>query len=470
MRKRRKIKKRRTNYSEMFINFSVTTVLFFIAFFFFLVPKVKLNDPIDKVININSVYSNEGVTIEDIFGNKMIFKAISNIDTSKNSINKLDYIYKDNFFSFRIKQNVIVKDIESPKIILNGNKEEYYCPNSKYEEQGYKAYDNVDKDITKLVKVKKYANKIIYSVTDSSGNKKEVTRFIKKGDKEKPTITLNGDKDIFITIGEQYKDEGVVAIDNCDQDITSKVKVTNNIDNTKVGDYKIKYQVKDNSNNKSTITRNIKVREPLEPNTIYLTFDDGPRDGTTDKILDILKEKDVKATFFVTNNGSDDLIRRAFSEGHSLGIHTASHRYDLIYASVDNYFNDLNIVENRIFNITGKKTNIIRFPGGSSNTISKKYSLGIMSTLTKDVISKNYQYFDWNIDSGDSIYNNSKNDIYNNVINNISKDKYNVILMHDTKNKTVEVLPMIIDYAKSNGYNFKTLTSNTIPIRQKVNN
>ncbi len=470
MRKRRKIKKRRTNYSEMFINFSVTTVLFFIAFFFFLVPKVKLNDPIDKVININSVYSNEGVTIEDIFGNKMIFKAISNIDTSKNSINKLDYIYKDNFFSFRIKQNVIVKDIESPKIILNGNEEEYYCPNSKYEEQGYKAYDNVDKDITKLVKVKKYANKIIYSVTDSSGNKKEVTRFIKKGDKEKPTITLNGDKDIFITIGEQYKDEGVVAIDNCDQDITSKVKVTNNIDNTKVGDYKIKYQVKDNSNNKSTITRNIKVREPLEPNTIYLTFDDGPRDGTTDKILDILKEKDVKATFFVTNNGSDDLIRRAFSEGHSLGIHTASHRYDLIYASVDNYFNDLNIVENRIFNITGKKTNIIRFPGGSSNTISKKYSLGIMSTLTKDVISKNYQYYDWNIDSGDSIYNNSKNDIYNNVINNISKDKYNVILMHDTKNKTVEVLPMIIDYAKSNGYNFKTLTSNTIPIRQKVNN
>ena len=470
MRKRRKIKKRRTNYSEMFINFSVTTVLFFIAFFFFLVPKVKLNDPIDKVININSVYSNEGVTIEDIFGNKMIFKAISNIDTSKNSINKLDYIYKDNFFSFRIKQNVIVKDIESPKIILNGNKEEYYCPNSKYEEQGYKAYDNVDKDITKLVKVKKYANKIIYSVTDSSGNKKEVTRFIKKGDKEKPAITLNGDKDIFITIGEQYKDEGVVAIDNCDQDITSKVKVTNNIDNTKVGDYKIKYQVKDNSNNKSTITRNIKVREPLEPNTIYLTFDDGPRDGTTDKILDILKEKDVKATFFVTNNGSDDLIRRAFSEGHSLGIHTASHRYDLIYASVDNYFNDLNIVENRIFNITGKKTNIIRFPGGSSNTISKKYSLGIMSTLTKDVISKNYQYYDWNIDSGDSIYNNSKNDIYNNVINNISKDKYNVILMHDTKNKTVEVLPMIIDYAKSNGYNFKTLTSNTIPIRQKVNN
>ena len=466
----RKIKRRITYFSERFINITVTVVLFLFAFFFFVVPKVKLNEPINKVVNINSIYNNEGITIEDIFGNKKIVKSLNNIDTSKKTVNKVDYIYKDNFFSFRIKQNIIVEDIESPKIILNGDKEEYFCPNSKYKEQGYKAYDNVDKDITKSVKVKKYSDKIVYSVTDSSGNKSEVTRFIKKGDDEKPVITLNGDKDIFIPLGGEYIDEGISAIDNCDQDITSKVKVTDNIDNTKVGDYKIEYQVKDNSNNKSTITRNIKVREPLEPNTIYLTFDDGPRDGTTDKILDILKEKDVKATFFVTSNGSDNLIRRAYNEGHSLGIHTSSHRYDLIYASIDNYYNDLNIVENRIFNITGKKTNLIRFPGGSSNTISKKYSQGIMSTLTKDVISKNYQYYDWNIDSTDAVYNSSKNDIYNNVINNISKDKYNIILMHDTKNKTVEVLPMIIDYAKSNGYNFKTLTSNTIPMRQKVNN
>lgn len=466
----RKIKRRITYFSERFINITVTIVLFLFAFFFFAVPKVKLNEPINKVVNINSIYNNEGITIEDIFGNKKIVKSLNNIDTSKKTVNKVDYIYKDNFFSFRIKQNIIVEDIESPKIILNGDKEEYFCPNSKYKEQGYKAYDNVDKDITKSVKVKKYSDKIVYSVTDSSGNKSEVTRFIKKGDDEKPVITLNGDKDIFIPLGGEYIDEGISAIDNCDQDITSKVKVTDNIDNTKVGDYKIEYQVKDNSNNKSTITRNIKVREPLEPNTIYLTFDDGPRDGTTDKILDILKEKDVKATFFVTSNGSDNLIRRAYNEGHSLGIHTSSHRYDLIYASIDNYYNDLNIVENRIFNITGKKTNLIRFPGGSSNTISKKYSQGIMSTLTKDVISKNYQYYDWNIDSTDAVYNSSKNDIYNNVINNISKDKYNIILMHDTKNKTVEVLPMIIDYAKSNGYNFKTLTSNTIPMRQKVNN
>ena len=174
----RKIKRRITYFSERFINITVTVVLFLFAFFFFVVPKVKLNEPINKVVNINSIYNNEGITIEDIFGNKMIFKTISNIDTSKNSINKLDYIYKDNFFSFRIKQNIIVEDIESPKIILNGDKEEYFCPNSKYKEQGYKAYDNVDKDITKSVKVKKYSDKIVYSVTDSSGKKRVMMRSL----------------------------------------------------------------------------------------------------------------------------------------------------------------------------------------------------------------------------------------------------------------------------------------------------
>src|SRR5699024_8931981 len=128
---------------------------------------------------------------------------------------------------------------------------------------------------------------------------------------------------------------------------------------------------------------------------IYLTFDDGPRDGTTDVILDILKEKGVKATFFVTMNGNDSLIKRIVDEGHSIGIHTASHKYDIIYASRDNYFNDLEQVHKRIYDITGVDSKLIRFPGGSSNTISKKYSEGIMSTLTKEVLNKGYQYYDW---------------------------------------------------------------------------
>ena len=113
---------------------------------------------------------------------------------------------------------------------------------------------------------------------------------------------------------------------------------------------------------------------------------------------------------------TDSVVKRIVNEGHSIGIHTASHRYDIIYASLDNYYNDLEQVHSRIYNLTGVDTKLLRFPGGSSNTISKKYSEGIMSTLTKDVIAKGYQYYDWNVDSTDAISSTSKDDIYNNTI------------------------------------------------------
>ena len=467
---KRKIKRRRVSKSDIFINTIVTLVLCLFVFLFLVVPKVKLNESFNKTININSSYQNEGITINTFPFNKKVVKPITNINTKDLGIKQLDYDYKSNIFTFHIKQNVIVKDIEKPKIILKGNTEEYYCPNGKYKELGYKAYDNVDKDITDKVKVERLKDKIIYRVIDSSGNKKEVTRYIKQKDIDSPNIILNGESNVFLSLNESYIEEGVVVSDNCDKDLTAKVEITNNINNTKVGDYKVIYKVKDNSNNKSKTIRNVKVRESLLPNTIYLTFDDGPRDGTTDKILDILKEKNVKATFFITGNGTDSLVKRIVNEGHSIGIHTASHRYDIIYTSIDNYYNDLEQVHDRIYNLTGVDTKLLRFPGGSSNTISKKYSEGIMSILTKDVVDKGYQYYDWNIDSTDAEYNTSKDDIYNNIINTISHDKYNVILMHDTKNKTVEALPLIIDYAKSNGYNFSSLNINTMPIRQKVNN
>ena len=273
-----------------------------------------------------------------------------------------------------------------------------------------------------------------------------------------------------MSLNESYMEDGAVALDNCDLDISNNIVITNNIDISKVGDYEVKYIVKDSSNNKSLVIREVKVRKLLDPNTIYLTFDDGPREGTTDVILDVLKEKGVKATFFVTNNGSDELIKRIVNEGHSIGIHTASHRYDVIYASVDNYFNDLELVKQRIYNLTGINTNLIRFPGGSSNTISKKYSEGIMSILTSEVLKRGYQYYDWNIESGDSSFATNKIKLYNSVTSKLSHDKYNVILMHDTKTYTRDSLAEIIDYAYSNGYNFSAISSSDMLVRQKVNN
>ena len=115
-----------------------------------------------------------------------------------------------------------------------------------------------------------------------------------------------------------------------------------------------------------------------------MTFDDGPSENTI-KVLDILKEYDVKATFFVTGHAPsyNDFIKEAFEQGHSIGLHTYSHDYKNIYSSTNAYFNDLDQINSMVESITGQKSDIIRFPGGSSNSISAKYSPGIMSKLVK---------------------------------------------------------------------------------------
>ena len=207
---------------------------------------------------------------------------------------------------------------------------------------------------------------------------------------------------------------------------------------------------------------------------IYLTFDDGPS-NLTNSILDILKNEGVKATFFVTGNVDSyrNILSREYNEGHTIGLHTYSHDYKYLYSNKSNFFSDLDKINNSIYNIIGKKSNIIRFPGGSSNTISRNYSKGIMSYLTVESINRGYNYFDWNIDSNDagSDINNS-NRIYYNVVNNLNPNGINVILMHDsyTHSATVKALSNIISFGKENGYLFKGIDNNTSYVRHKVNN
>ena len=213
------------------------------------------------------------------------------------------------------------------------------------------------------------------------------------------------------------------------------------------------------------------VAERGKNGTIYLTFDDGPRNGTTNVILDILKEEGVKATFFVTNGGPDELIKREYDEGHTVALHTASHDYATVYASVDAYFNDLNIVSTRVKNITGEESKIIRFPGGSSNTVSRHYCVGIMSTLTQLVLERGYRYYDWNVSSGDAAGGTvTKEMVYSNVVNSLSRDRINVVLMHDIKPYTRDALRDIIRYGKENGYTFERITPATQMVTQRVNN
>ena len=244
-----------------------------------------------------------------------------------------------------------------------------------------------------------------------------------------------------------------------------------------VGTYKIKYTVTDSSNNTDEVIRTVIVRNnnlynngSIGNGVIYLTFDDGPNNGTTNVILDILKEEGVKATFFVTCNGPDNLIKRIYDEGHTLAIHTCTHDYSYVYSSVDNYFNDLNRVSTRVKNITGYDAKIIRFPGGSSNTVSRRYSYGIMSTLTGMVLDKGYRYYDWNVDSKDAGGANSSSQVYNNVVNYLSHNRSNVVLMHDVKYQTRDALRDIIRYAKNNGYTFSKIEMDTYMVRHGVNN
>ena len=226
----------------------------------------------------------------------------------------------------------------------------------------------------------------------------------------------------------------------------------------------------DSAGNKSEAKRMVHVIVPSPKGTIYLTFDDGPKYGTTDAILNILKEEGVKATFFVTNGGPDELIRREYNEGHTVALHTASHNYQTVYSSVEGYFNDLNIVHDRVLRITGQDSRIIRFPGGSSNTVSRKYSPGIMSTLTREVILRGYRYYDWNISSGDAGETTDPNVVYQNVVNALSRNRVNMVLMHDIKSYTKDALRNIIRYGKNNGYVFKKIENQTEMVTQRVNN
>lgn len=204
---------------------------------------------------------------------------------------------------------------------------------------------------------------------------------------------------------------------------------------------------------------------------VYLTFDDGPSPRTSE-ILDILKKYNVKATFFVTNQNSqyDYLIKRAYDEGHTIGLHTSSHNYHEIYASEDAYFADLQAIQDKVYNITGYRSTIIRFPGGSSNTVSR-FNPGIMTRLTQLVEERGFYYHDWNVDSEDAAGANEERQM-NNVMTYSPKHEVVNLLMHDSGNKyaTVNSLEAKIKYYLDNGYSIEPITPSSPCVHHGVNN
>ena len=437
----------------------------------FQAPKLELKGDNSLVVNIDGVYEERGARAT--YQGKDISESIKiegEVDTHKSGTYKLKYILKKFIYKKEVTRDVIVKDIEEPKIELKGELEAHVCPNKTYEEEGYTAIDNVDGDITSNVKSEIIDDKVTYEVKDKEGNVGTASRTLIFEDIEKPKIELSGSSNYTVYLNAKYTDPGYKVTDNCDADLNSKVKVTNNVNMNKVGTYEVTYEVTDEAGNTSTIKRTVKVVARPKGGTIYLTFDDGPNEGTTNKILDILKEEGVQATFFVTSSGPDYLIKREADEGHTVALHTSTHNYAKVYSSVTNYFNDLNVIHDRVSRITGIDSKIIRFPGGSSNTVSRNYSKGIMSTLTKEVINRGYHYFDWNVDSNDAGGANSSSAVYNNVIRGLSSSNLNVVLMHDIKSQTRDALRDIIKYGKENGFTFSKITMDTPMVRHGVNN
>lgn len=198
---------------------------------------------------------------------------------------------------------------------------------------------------------------------------------------------------------------------------------------------------------------------------VYLTFDDGPSENTS-KVLKILKDNDVNATFFVNGHpGYEDIYKQIINQGNVIGNHTYSHDYKTAYSSISNYNQDVNKLNSFLEGIGIPRPTLMRFPGGSNNTISNNYGgKDIMNKLTKEEIKKGYQYIDWNVSSGDAEkMTESKDIIIDNVMRGTKGMKSIVILFHDSKTKitTTQALPIIIKNLKELGYVFKTLSINS---------
>ena len=205
----------------------------------------------------------------------------------------------------------------------------------------------------------------------------------------------------------------------------------------------------------------------LNGKKVYLTFDDGPS-IYTDEILDILKEKGVKATFFVVYNDDKELWEKynhIVEQGHTLGMHSYSHVYDKVYNSLDSFKEDVTGIHDFLLEQTGVDCKFYRFPGGSSNTVSNVD----IQVLIKYLNQQGYTYFDWNSLSGDAVNKYmSPEELNANVMKYVLANQGDsVVLMHDLTNihATVEALPQLIDILIQEGYEICPIDDNTKPVQ-----
>ena len=207
------------------------------------------------------------------------------------------------------------------------------------------------------------------------------------------------------------------------------------------------------------------TEEPLPEKWVCLTFDDGPSKTTPD-VLAALNTAGVHGTFFVVATGYNEkylpLLTQAAAAGHQIALHSASHEYSDIYQSSDAYWEDIALLKERIAPyVDVESIRYLRFPGGSTNTVSRRYGgKGLMKQLKAEVEQKGLQWVDWNVCAEDAVGGHPSADtIYRNVVRETGQQTNCIVLMHDSSSThtTAEALPDIIQWYTDNGYTFLTV-------------
>lgn len=463
---------------------AIVGILSLIKGYFILAPGVQFRlcgEPLVEV-TAHSTYTDAGVLArkgKKDLGAQVIVQG--GVDTTKPGRYTVTYRLTENGREYVQERTVEVVDREAPVLTLMGEAKLTVSARQLYREEGFSAEDRCDGDLTAQVTVQETVEgetlTITYAVSDSAGNEAAVQRVVTIRDEVAPVLRLNGYSTVYLPVGTAYEEAGCSAEDDLDGDMTAHITQSGSVDTAVAGTYTITYRVSDSAGNIAEIERYVKMYNFTGGNRgkVYLTFDDGPSSYVTPEILDVLAAHHAKATFFCVDygEGGQYLIARMIDEGHAVGIHGYSHDYATIYANDEAFMENIYRLRDKLRADFGYEATLMRFPGGSSNTVSCAYNTGIMSRLVNRVEQEGFTYFDWNVSSGDaSPSGQSRGEIYYNVTSRLQPGGSYVVLMHDSAGKqtTAEALRDIIRYAQGNGFDVCALTADAPTMHHGVRN
>ena len=448
-------------------------------------PSIRITGSKEMTLEVNTVYEEPGVSArlrgKDLSND---LKLRSDLDTEVTGDYELTYYLEVKGKEYSATRKVHIVDTQPPVLTLEQEGETVYASSlDAYRDPGFTAVDNYDGNLEREVDIVKtviddQTFKATLRVWDQAGNMSSAERTVIIKDVFAPEIIMEGEPEMTILQGDGFKDLGVKAIDDLDGDLTDKMEVSGYVDPYLPGTYKVDYKVSDAAGNVATASRTVVVQahESFDGDSvIYLTFDDGPSTVVTEKVLDVLKKNDVKATFFIIGyeESSIPILKRMIEEGHTIGVHSLTHDYDNDYAEDENYLNGVKTMIEKIKKDLNYDVFCTRFPGGGSNTISKRYNEGIMTRLSAKIQEMGLQYYDWNCDSTDAAGNNRPvSTLVANATGGFKKGRNNILLCHDTnaKETTAEALQQYIDYGKENGFTFDAIHPDTPAVHHTINN